>query len=188
MKKGLFMALSFLLLVSSIAGCVNRYEKNTWYSDNKLEECFVPGLPAPAGREYMLEDEKSIYVFMNNSEYDSYVSTIYTYLKEQNFPYLGTRGEQKDTLAGALTTYYFEPAEELADFRSHYGGGDYVFVFSDGSTDEYGEIVFSVLILYRQSAATLNVGRKDFSYNLRIMLNRGSEASAGGFYELKSKE
>ena len=100
----------------------------------------------------------------------------------QDYEYLGTRGEQKDTLAGVFTTYYFEPATELESFWNE---GDYVFVFSDGSTDENGDVEFIILVIYDVSTNTLEYGNKKFTYNTMISLRRGSEAPLGGFYVLK---
>lgn len=186
MKKIICLMILTCLLLPCLISCSRRYVQNAWYSDEKCAECFVPGLPSPEGRNVVRESDESIYVFLNNSEYESYVSIVYEYLKAQNLAYLGTRGEQQNTLAGVFTTYYFRPAESLEDFRCDYDGMDYLFIFSDGSKDENGDLIFSVLLFYYDDTKTLEYNGKKHKYNLRIVLRKGSEAPLGGFYVLES--
>ena len=185
MKKLLALALIAVLCLCSLASCGSVHKENTWFSEEKLTNCLVGDLPT-IEKNYVNHGDEDIYVSFTSKERKAYVTEVFEYLKSQNFKYLGTRGEQKNTLAGAFTTYYFEPATELESFRVL--EGNYVFVFSDGATDENGDVEFIVLVVYDVSTNTLEYGNKKFTYNTQISLRRGSEAPLSGFYVLKEEE
>ena len=185
MKKLLALCLTAVLCLCSLASCGSAHEENTWFSEEKLTDCLVADLPT-IEKDYVNHNDEDIYVSFTDSEFKAYVKSVYDYLCSQEYKYLGTRGEQKNTLAGAFTTYYFEPTNELESFRVE--EGDYVFVFSDGSTDENGDVEFIVLVIYDVSTNTLEYGNKKFTYNTQISLRRGSEAPLSGFYVLKEEE
>ena len=185
MKKLLALCLTAVLCLCCLASCGSAHEENKWFSEEKLTNCLVGDLPT-IEKDYVNHNDEDIYVSFTDSEFEAYARSVYDYLLSQEYKYLGTRGEQKDTLAGAFTTYYFEPATELESFRVL--EGDYVFVFSDGSTDENGDVEFIILVIYDVSTNTLEYGNKKFTYNTRISLRRGSEAPLGGFYVLKEEE
>lgn len=185
MKKLLALCLTAVLCLCCLASCGSAHEENEWFSEDKLTECLVGDLPT-IEKDYVNHNDEDIYVSFTDSEFKAYVKSIYDYLCSQEYKYLGTRGEQKNTLAGAFTTYYFEPATELESFRVI--EGDYVFVFSDGSTDENGDVEFIILVIYEESTNTLEYGNKKFTYNTMISLRRGSEAPLSGFYVLKEEE
>lgn len=184
MKK-VIAAILLLSLLTALNGCGGGYAENTWFSEKKLEGCLVPQLPAPEGRKYVRSNDEDIYLFQNNLEFETYLQTVYTYLSSENFLYFGTRGEQINTLAGALTSYYFQSAETLDAF---YVDDGYRFVFSDGSKDESGDVIFYVLLIFRTDTHTLEYGSKELTYNTKICLRKNSETALNGFYQLKNAE
>ena len=181
MKKLLVLCLTAVLCLCCLASCGSAHKENEWFSEEKLTNCLVGDLPT-IEKDYVNHNDEDIYVSFTDSEFKAYVESVYDYLCSQEYKYLGTRGEQKDTLAGVFTTYYFESATELESFWNE---GDYIFVFSDGSTDENGDVEFIVLVIYEVSTNTLEYGNKKFTYNTQISLRRGSEAPLSGFYVLK---
>ena len=185
MKKILALCLTVVLCLFCLSSCGSAHKENEWFSEEKLTNCLVGDLPT-IEKDYVNHNDEDIYVSFTDSEFKSYVKSVYDYLCSEEYKYLGTRGEQKNTLAGAFTTYYFEPATELESFRVI--EGDYVFVFSDGGTDENGDVEFIILVIYDVSTNTLEYGNKKFTYNTMISLRRGSEAPLSGFYVLKEEE
>ena len=183
MKKLLVLCLTAVLCLCCLASCGGAHEENEWFSEEKLTNCLVGDLPT-IEKDYVNHNDEDIYVSFTDSEFKAYVKSVYDYLCSQEYKYLGTRGEQKNTLAGAFATYYFESATELESFWNE---GDYIFVFSDGSTDENGDVEFIVLVIYEVSTNTLEYGNKKFTYNTQISLRRGSEAPLSGFYVLKEE-
>ena len=184
MKKLLSLSLAVILCLTLLASCGSAHKENTWFSVEKLSDCLVGDLPT-IEKDYVNSGGEDIYVYLTDSEFKAYVKSVYDYLCSEEYKYFGTRGEQKNTLAGAFTTYYFEPATELESFRVL--EGDYVFVFSDGSTDENGDVEFIILVIYDVNTNTLEYGNKKFTYNTQISLRRGSEAPLGGFYVLNEE-
>ena len=185
MKKLFVLCLTAALCLCSLASCGSDYKENKWFSEEKLTNYLVGDLPT-IEKNYVNSGDADIYVYFTDSEFKAYAKSVYDYLCSEEYKYLGTRGEQKNSLAGVFTTYYFEPANELESFRVL--EGDYVFVFSDGSTDENSDVEFIILVIYDVSTNTLEYGNKKFTYNTRISLRQGSEAPFGGFYVLKEEE
>ena len=134
----IFSVLLILCLLLTLAGCGESYQEDVWYSSEKLTECLVPQLPQ-TGPTLLNQSDWKVYDSLTNAEFDAYVQSVYDYLKSQNFAYLGTRGHYKSSLSIAFMSYYFQPAETLAQ---HCQNGDYYFVYSDGSTDEGGQLIF----------------------------------------------
>ena len=180
MKRAILLTLAACLIVIPLASCSN-YKENTWFSSEKLVKYAVPDLTVPSVSESVLKNDEIFYSNMTAENFESYILSVYEYLKLQNFKYFGTRGEQKTTLAGALTTYYFKPSEELSDFRA-FDGASYRFVFSDGRTDENGEPIFFVLAFYRSGNNGIKYDGKTFSYNLKMVLREKDEVALGGGY------
>ena len=183
MKKLLALCLTAVLCLCCLASCGSAHEENKWFSEEKLTQCLVGELPT-IEKEYVNHNDEDIYVNFTNSEFEAYAKSVYDYLCSQEYKYLGTRGEQKNTLAGVFTTYYFEPADHLSRFNIN---GDYIFVFSNDTVEENDNVVFIVLVIYDASTNTLEYGNKKFIYNTQISLRRGSEAPLSGFYELPGK-
>ena len=180
MKKVFALFLAAVLCLCCLASCGSAHEENKWFAEEKLTQCLVSDLPAIT-KDYVNHNDEDIYVSFTSKEREAYVVEMFEYLKSQNFKYFGTRGEQVGTLAGTLTTYYFKPATELSEF---YVSGSYIFVYSDGSLDEDGKLIFCIISLYDYETKNLEYGTKDFSYNTLITIRYKSEAPLSGFYVL----
>ena len=183
MKKLFAFVLTAILCLCYLASCSSAHKENTWFSEEKLTQCLVGDLPTIT-KDCVKHNDEDIYVSFTDSEFKAYVKSVYDYLCSQEYKYLGTRGEQVGTLAGTLTTYYFEPATELSEF---YVSGSYKFVYSDGSLDEDGKLIFCIISLYDHETKNLEYGTKDFSYNTLITIRYKSEAPLGGFYVLNEE-
>ena len=183
MKKLLALCLTVGLCFCCLASCSSAHKENKWFSEEKLTKCLVGDLPTVT-KDYVKHNNEDIYVSFTDSELEAYVKSVYDYLLSQNYEYLGTRGEQKGTLAGSLTTYYFEPATELSEF---YVSGSYKFVYSDGTLDEDGEVIFCIISIYDYETKKLEYGTKGFSYNTLITIRYKSEAPLSGFYVLSEE-
>ena len=184
MKKLLALCLTVVLCLCCLASCGSTHEENKWFSEEKLTECLVADLPT-IEKDYVNRGDEDIYVSFTSKEREAYVAEVFEYLKSQNFKYFGTRGEQASTLAGSFTTYYFKPATELSEF---YVSGSYKFVYSDGTLDEDGDLVFCIINIYDYEAKNLEYGTKNFAYNTLITLRYKSEAPLSGRYALNQEE
>ena len=183
MKKILALCLTVVLCLCCLASCGSAHKENKWFSEEKLTQCLVGDLPT-IEKDYVNSGGEDIYVSFTSKEREAYVVSVFEYLKSQNFKYLGTRGEQASTLAGTFTTYYFKPATELSEF---YVDSAYRFVYSDGTLDEDGKLIFCIISIYDYETKTLEYGTKDFSYNTLITLDYKSEAPLSGFYVLNEE-
>ena len=183
MKKLLALCLTVVLCLCCLASCGSAHEENKWFSEEKLTNCLVGDLPT-IEKDYVNRGDEDIYVSFTSKEREAYVAEVFEYLRSQNFKYLGTRGEQASTLAGSFTTYYFKPATELSEF---YISGSYKFVYSDGTLDEDGDLIFCIISIYDYENKTLEYGTKKFSYNTLITLDYKSEAPLSGFYVLNEE-
>ena len=184
MKKLLALCLTVVLCLCCLASCGSAHKENEWFSEEKLTNCLVGGLPT-IEKDYVNRGGEDIYVSFTSKEREAYVVSVFEYLKSQNFKYLGTRGEQASTLAGSFTTYYFKPATELSEF---YVGSSYKFVYSDGTLDEGGDPIFCILTIYDYEAKNLEYGTNNFAYNTLITLRYKSEAPLSGRYALNEEE
>ena len=130
MKRIIAGILTAGLLICALTSCGVTYEENVWFSDEKLEECLVTGLPTITSRSFVKRYDDDIYVSMPRAELEAYIESVYEFLKAQDFKYLGTRGEDAFSFKGLFTQYYFKPVENLEDF---FVNGKWIFVCSDGS-------------------------------------------------------
>ena len=78
------------------------------------------------------------------------------------------------------------------DYVNHDDGDIYVsssykFVYSDGTLDEDGDLIFCIISIYDYETKTLEYGTKNFSYNTLITLDYKSEAPLSGFYVLNEE-
>ena len=180
MKKLLALCLTAVLCLCCLASCGSAHEENKWFSEEKLTNCLVGDLPT-IEKDYVNRGGEDIYVSFTDSEFEAYVKSVYDYLCSQDYKYLGTRGEMKNTLAGLGTSYYFEPATELSEF---YVDGAYRFVYSDGTLDENGDPIFCIVRIYDCEVRALEYGNKSFTYNTVISLCYKREAALAGVYVL----
>ena len=183
MRKLLALCLTVVLCLCCLASCGSAHEENKWFSEEKLAKCLVADLPT-IEKDYVNRGDEDIYVSFTSKEREAYVAEVFEYLKSQNFKYLGTRGEQASTLAGSFTTYYFKPATELSEF---YVSGSYKFVYSDGTLDEDGDLIFCIINIYDYEAKNLEYGTKNFAYNTLITLRYKQEAPLSGRYALNEE-
>ena len=181
MKKLVALCLTAVLCLCCLASCSSAHKENEWFSEEKLTECLVGDLPVIT-KDYVKHSDEQIYVKFTDDEFEAYAKTVYDYLCSQDYKYLGTRGEQKNTLAGLGTSYYFEPATKLSEF---YVDGAYRFVYSDGMLDENGNPIFCIVRIYDCEVRTLEYGTKSFTYNTVISLRYKTESSLSGSYVLK---
>ena len=187
MKKYLLIIFTMLFLITLTSCDINSYEENKWYSESTLKECLVEDLPEIQNVDYVKKNDEDIYFYMNYNDYNSYVNTVYNYLKSQNFEYLGTKGNAKASLAGMLSTYYFKEANTLEEFRTDGDGSDYTFVYSDGTLDG-SRVVFNIIKFYRDDNSTLEYKNKEFTYNTFMIVRHYSESPLGGIPMLKDEE
>ena len=184
MKRIIACILAAVLFICAFTSCGASYEENVWFSDEKLEECLVVGLPEIT-RTFLKHYDDDIYVSMPRAELETYIESVYEFLKAQDFEYLGTRGEDAFSFKGLFTQYYFKPVENLEDF---FVNGKWIFVYSDGSVDESGDVIFSILSIYDGGKSTLTYGRdKEFTYTTQISLANHSERPLAGSYVLEDE-
>lgn len=183
-----FMMLITMMIISLTSCDSNVYKENEWFSDEKLEVCDVPDFPEIDYCDYINVNDEDIYVNINPYSYDyvDYMKIIYSYLLEKNFKYIGTRGEQANTLAGTLTSYYFKPVDYYEDFICNQDGHNWIFVYSDGEQDENGTIIFNIILIDRTQSEIKYKGKK-FEYNTIIRLRHKSELPLNGYYILEEE-
>lgn len=191
MRKIPFICLSALLCLCCLTSCsLFSHVENQWFSADKLTECIVSDMPR-LNCDCVKEDDETVYANLTEAEFDDYLNELYSYLRSKEFKYLGTRGEIASTLSGAFTSYYFEPATELAEFNI--SDGTYKFVYSDGQISMYSDegsdrFTFCILTVVRYCAdQTVEYGTKSFDYNVQISLRFNSEFPLGGRYVLKDE-
>ncbi len=88
MKKLIACILATVLLICSLTLCGTSYEENAWFSDEKLEECLVVGLPEITSMSFVKRYDDDIYASMPGAELKAYVESIYEFLKAQDFEYI----------------------------------------------------------------------------------------------------
>ena len=172
MKKILLLS---IITVLGLSGCnLNGHYKNEWFPKEKLEECNVPNLPKINVDLYFIDYFSRVNFNMEYENFEKYAKEVYAYLESLNFEYFGTQGEQKDTLAGAFTSYYYKKVNTFEECKNNYDGKYYVFVYSDGDFDENKNIVFNEITLYR---GTYSVNYKRQQYEFNSMIKLSSDAS-----------
>ena len=122
-----------------------------------------------------------MYFNIDNEGYQNYLEEVLTYLKEQKYELLGTRGEKKSTFVGAFTTYSFKKAETLEEFYDS-NNDSYRFVFSDGSRYVNGEYIFSIIIFSQYEPSYIEYDKENFNYNTKMLLRYKTETALNGKY------
>ena len=169
MKKIITLILTFTCAVCLSSCDLAKYKKNIWYSDEKIEQCLISNLPKMDGDYYIINDT-TIRFNTTWEALKSYANSVFSYLQSENFAYLGTRGHQKASLAGAFASYYFEEIESFEDCYTQMYGKDYIFVYSDGKVDETGHMVFNEIIIADFDDEVIKCEGKDVSCNAKIQL------------------
>ena len=104
-----------------------------------------------------------------NEEIREYAKVVYEYLEARNFEYLGTRGGQKSSLAGAFATDYFRDTNSFGECYSTYYAEDYIFVYSN-DTDTSDGITFNEILIASVDSNTVRYDGKDVSVNAKISI------------------
>lgn len=178
MKKYVIALLAILLICLAVCSCT--YRENVWFDDEVLEKCLVPELPE-LDAPYASQDGEDVYAQLTGSERENYAQEVYEYLKSRNFKCLGARGEHYASPLNATFSYGIQIGRELSDFCSD---GIYKFIFSDGTCDEDGNMIFSILTIAptAQGKQALGKGFEKFYYNTIISLRRSDDRGYGEEY------
>lgn len=169
MKK-IFVFLLMLICILELSSCeAPSYIENQFYSSETLEEGLVPNLPKPNG-EYYSNNSNFIYFNLSSEEVREYAKTVYAYLASQNYKYLGTRGEQKSSLAGAFASYYFRDVDSFGECYTQFYSMEYIFVYSNDDDDSDG-ILFNEIIISPINSKTIKHEGKEITCNAKIELN-----------------
>lgn len=170
MKK-VFINVIMIICILVLTSCNNtKYEKNVWFSNEKLEQAEISNLPAVTCSDYYYNNSDWVYFNVSGQELKDYASVVFEYLKSQNFEYFGTRGNQKSTLAGAFSSYYFKEIESFDDCHTQSYGKDYIFVYSNGLVDENGQMTFNEIIIADFDNQAISYGGKDIYCNAKIQI------------------
>lgn len=179
MKKLLALCLTVVLCLCCLASCSSSTVKNEWFSDEILEKCAVPNLPKLSDSDYYYTYSKGtddsfafnyIEFKATSEEVREYARAVYEYLAAQDYKYLGTRGHQKSSLAGAFATYYFRDVDSFGECYSQMHSEEYIFVYSNDS-DESDGIVFNEIIVSSIDSKTIKYDSKDVYCNAHIKLH-----------------
>ena len=178
MKK-LVAILLILMSIATLSACSASTVKNEWFSDEILEKCAVPNLPQLSDSDYYYTysegtDDSFVFNYIEfkatSEEVREYARAVYEYLAAQDYKYLGTRGHQKSSLAGAFATYYFRDVDSFGECYTQTYSKEYIFVYSN-DTDESDGIVFNEIIVSSIDSKTIKHEGKDVSCNAHIKLN-----------------
>lgn len=174
MKRLLALCLTAALCLCCLASCGSSTLKNEWFSDELLEKCAVSELPEIGDRDHYYRSSdlgliNRIEFQATKEEVRDYARAVYEYLAAQDFAYLGTRGGQKASLAGAFTTYYFRDTRSFGECYSTYYAEDYIFVYSN-DTDTSDGITFNEILIASVDSNTVRYDGKDVSVNAKISI------------------
>lgn len=146
MKRLLSVILAVTLILSSLclSACVS-HGKNRFFKGKAVKDCGIEDLP-------QLEKARNLYAPNNHEldfdisveDFDAYAKTLYEYLLEKNFSYLGYRGIILDSFFGGCPEYEFFLSSELSDHvasevRDENGSlikKRYIFVFSNNLSED----------------------------------------------------
>jgi len=179
MKRFVVLCLTLSLCLCCLASCSSSTVKNEWFSDEILEKCAVPNLPQLSDSDYYYTysegtDDSFAFNYIEfkatSEEVREYARAVYEYLAAQDYKYLGTRGHQKSSLAGAFASYYFRDVDSFGECYSQMYSKEYIFVYSN-DTDESDGIVFNEIIVSTVDSKTIKYDGKDVSCNAHIELH-----------------
>ena len=186
MKKILVIILVLCTFTCCLASCNKNedtviYEKNTWFTAEALELYMLEDLPEISEVEY-IRGSKTVFAKMSDEQFDSYANEVFEYLKGQEFKHLGTRGEcvnsflayhvyrikAVDTLEECVLEEYDDSLNELT----------YLFVYSDGTVDEDGNVIFNIIRIEKsKEEGTVKNGDEAFKCNVTIRFYHGREGN-----------
>lgn len=183
MKKLLALCLALALCLCCLASCSSSTVKNEWFSDEILEKCAIPDLPEISDRDYYYHFGNGangaltfdyIEFKANDAEIREYARAVYNYLAAQDFEYLGTRGGQKASLAGAFTTYYFRGTSSFGECYSPDYANEYIFVYSNDKDASDG-LAFNEILITSFDSKTIKYDGKDVTVNAKISISYDEE-------------
>ncbi len=188
MKKILAIILVLCTFVCCLASCDKNnddstYEKNTWFTAEDLKLYMLEDLPAISGTDY-LRGSKTVFAKMSDEQFEAYANEVFEYLKAREFKYLGTRGEWSNGLLN-FDCFLFKTVDTLEDcivkdvtsFEYEYELS-YIFIYSDGTVDEDGNIVYNVMRIDKDKEdGTVKNGDEEFKCNVKITLYHGKEGN-----------
>ena len=169
MKKILCILLSTICAIALSSCQGTKYKKNEWFAEDKLEQCEISNLPHVTCSDYYYNKDW-IYFNVAGQELEEYANVVFEYLESQTFEYLGTRGHQKASLAGAFASYYFKEIESFDDCHTQSYGKDYIFIYSNGQVDENGQMTFNEIIIADFDNQAIRYDGKDIYCNAKIQI------------------
>lgn len=173
MKKLLALCLTAVVCLCCLVSCNSSTVKNEWFSDEILENCAIPDLPEISDRDYYHRTSNQsarIEFKATDEEIREYARTVYEYLEAQSFEYLGTRGSQKASLAGAFASYYFKDTSSFGECYTTYYAEEYIFVYSNDKDASDG-ITFNEILITSVKSKTIKYNGKDITVNAKININ-----------------
>ena len=157
----------------------NAFERAMFFSSERLSEFMVVGLPAPTDIDCINLNSEIILFDTDSDEFHEYLESVYNYLIERNFKYLGTRGEVIYA-EGEAKTYAFLPHDKRmgighGHFNSNETPDAYYFVFSNSiKNEETGEIECCVIHIEHVENSKAVIDGKTFVYNTIMSVYRES--------------
>ena len=173
MKKLLVLCLTVVLCLCCLASCGSSTVKNEWFPNEILENCAIPDLPEISDRDYYyttLNQLARIEFKATDEEIREYARDVYEYLESQDFEYLGTRGGQKASLAGAFTSYYFKDTSSFGECYSPDYANEYIFVYSNDKDASNG-LMFNEILITSFDSKTIKYDGQDVTVNSKININ-----------------
>ena len=165
MKK-IFKLILLLASLITLSSCSlfsgSSYEKNVWYSNEALEKSLVLNLPKITNSDYYNNSSNCVYFNLTSEEVREYAKTVYEYL--------GTRGHQKASLAGAFASYYFRDVESFGECYTQMYSKEYIFVYSNDNDDTNG-LLFNEIIISTINSKTIKYDENEVICNAKIELN-----------------
>ena len=160
----------FLLPVLLCSSC-NEHILGSFFKPNYLKDKNCQNLPVAPGELMLYKNIFGHEVFSKGTEeeYNTYVNSVFNYLKEQNFTYFGSVSKITN-----ITKYHYKEATNLEDFKRN---EQYYFVYSATDKIETNDNNDNILKDYRcitlqYSPSTHTYTEKDeeksFEYNFVI--------------------
>ena len=186
MKKIFAIILVLCTFVCCFASCNKNedtviYEKNTWFTAEALELYMLEDLPEISEVEY-IRGSKTVFAKMSDEQFDSYANEVFEYLKGQEFKHLGTRGECVNSFL-TISCYNFKSVDALEDcileeYDDSLNELTYLFVYSDGTVDEDGNVIFNIIRIEKsKEEGTVKNGDEAFKCNVKITFYHGREGN-----------
>ena len=186
MKKILAIILVLCTFTCCLASCNKNedtviYEKNTWFTAEALELYMLEDLPEISEVEY-IRGSTTVFAKMSDEQLDNYANEVFEYLKGQEFKHLGTRGECVNSFL-TISCYNFKSVDALEDcileeYDDSLNELTYLFVYSDGTVDEDGNVIFNIIRIEKfKEEDTVKNGDEVFKCNMKITIYHGREGN-----------